>query len=96
MGCLVGRGMLVPVSVLCTPSYPFLEPTHSRVVPSGTSRVSQGLAMPCTVAESCSNGRAAMALSRAGHLPRDFFASPWGPQALHKGKVMPLLCHQGD
>lgn len=37
-----------------------------------------------------------MALYWAGHLPRDFFASPWGLQALHKGKVMPLLCHQGN
>lgn len=40
----------MPISALCTPSYPFLEPTRSRMVPSRTFRVSQGLASPCTVA----------------------------------------------
>lgn len=41
MGCQQlcgGEGMLVPISVLCTPSDPFLEPTHSRC---DTFRVSQ-------------------------------------------------------
>lgn len=89
----------MPISVLCTPSYPFLEPTLSRMVPSVTFRVSQGLALPLRVAlspelqqwQSC-NGP----FTGLGTSPGIFLYPHGGLQALHKGKAMPLLCHQGN
>lgn len=57
------------ISALCIPSYPFLEDVSLWDL--------QGVPGFGLATHSGSQPRAAMALYRAGHLPRDFFASPW-------------------
>lgn len=89
MGCVMGRGMLVPGSVLCAPKVtPSRSPLAHGTVPSGdagTFRASQGV-WPSKAAHHA-RGRPAQSCSELQSC-RDFLPG-WAPRLLPQG----FLCN---